>query len=154
MNLIPRRQVNRNLFTDLLDIQKEISDLFEFPSSRWDGRDEGLLSSAWTPAIDIYDSKDNLVVKADLPGIKKEDIEVSVQDGTLVIKGEKKEESEKKDKGWVRTERYYGSFYRAIALPATVDEAKVKANYKEGVLELAFPKKEEAKPKKIQIDVN
>jgi HSP20 family protein len=102
----------------------------------------------------VHDSKDNLVVRADLPGLKKEDIEVSIQDGILVIRGEKKEEAERKGNGAVRTERFYGSFHRAVSLPAAVDDAKVKASYKNGVLELTLPKKEEAKPKQIKIDLN
>lgn len=156
MNLIPRRQeTNRNPFTDLLDIQKEMNNLFNsFSLSRWGDREHGLLESSWAPAIDVHDSKDHIVVKADLPGLKKEDIDVSVQEGTLVIRGEKKEEAERKEKGLIRTERFYGSFYRAVSLPTAVDDTKVKAAYKNGVLELTLPKKEEAKPKQIKIDVN
>ena len=89
----------------------------------------------------------HLIATLDLPGMKKEDIEVSIQDGTLIIRGEKKEETERKEKGAVRTERFYGSFHRAVNLPTAVDDTKVKANYKSGVLELTLPKKEEAKPK-------
>jgi HSP20 family protein len=154
MNLIPRKQlIHRNPFADLLDIQREMNSLFDFSLSRWGDREESALENAWAPAIDVLDSKDSLVVKADLPGLKKEDIDISVQNGTLVIKGEKKEESERKEKNGVRTERYYGSFYRAVALPSTVDETKAKASFKNGVLELVLPKKEEAKPKQIKIDV-
>jgi HSP20 family protein len=155
MNLmLQKKPTNRNPFADLLDIQREMNSLFDVSLHRWGSRDEGLLESAWAPAIDIHDSKDNLVVKAELPGLKKEDIDVSVQNGTLVIKGEKKEETEKREKGVIRTERFYGSFHRAISLPTAVDESKVKAAYKNGVLELTLPKKEEAKPKQIKVNVD
>jgi HSP20 family protein len=154
MNLIPRKnkQNQTDIFGDLLDIQKEMNDLFDFSLSRWNRSQAGLLDGNWNPAVDIYDSKDNLLVKADLPGLKKEEIDISVHEGTLFIKGEKKQESEKKEKGFVRTERYYGSFSRAIPLPTSVDDSKVKANYKNGVLELVIPKKEEAKPKQIKVE--
>jgi HSP20 family protein len=93
------------------------------------------------------------MVKADIPGLDKEDIDISVHGDTLTIKGEKKEEKESKDKGLVKTERFYGSFNRSLTLPSEVDAAKVKASYNNGVLELTLPKKEESKPKQIKIDV-
>lgn len=156
MNLVPRkRETNLVPFKGFFDLQREMNDLFDnFSLGRWLDRDDSLFEGAWTPAIDVHDSKDNIVVRADLPGMKKEDIEVSIQDGTLIIRGEKKEETERKEKGAVRTERFYGSFHRAVSLPTAVDDTKVKANYKNGVLELTLPKKEEAKPKQIKIDVN
>ncbi len=112
-----------------------------------------IFSGQWMPAIDVYDSKDNFVVKADLPGLNKEEIEVSIEDDTLILKGEKKQESETKEQNFYRSERLYGSFFRAIALPATVDPSKVVAEYKDGVLKLTLPKKEDARPKQIKVDV-
>lgn len=156
MNLVPRkRDTNLVPFKGLFDLQREMNDLFDnFSLGRWFDREDSLFQGAWTPAIDVHDSKDNIVVRADLPGMKKDNIEVSIQDGVLVIRGEKKEETERKEKNAVRTERFYGSFHRAVSLPTAVDDAKVKASYKNGVLELTLPKKEEAKPKQIKIDVN
>lgn len=155
MNLVPRRlQARRNPFTDLLDIQREVNDLFDFSLSRWLGRDEGLLDRSWAPSVDVLDSKDSLIVKADLPGLKKDDIEISIQDGMLVVRGEKKQETDKKEKGSIRSERFYGSFYRAVSLPSPVDESKARAAYKNGVLELTLPKREEAKPKQIKVDTD
>lgn len=154
MYLIPRKhETRRNAFSDLVDIQKEINNLFGFSLSRWGADDRDVFENAWVPAIDVYDSKEDLVVKTDLPGIKKEDIEVSINDGTLTIKGEKKEELRKKEDGVVRTERLYGAFQREILLPTAVDSNNVKAIYKDGVLELRLPKKEEAKPKQIKVDI-
>ncbi|KPK96733.1 MAG: hypothetical protein AMJ95_12520 [Omnitrophica WOR_2 bacterium SM23_72] len=109
---------------------------------------------SWIPAADIYDHKDNLVIKADLPGMTQKDIDVSVEDDVLRIKGEKKNEREERKDNFYRLERAYGYFERSFSLPANVDATKVKANYKDGVLELTLPKREEAKPKQIKVDIN
>jgi HSP20 family protein len=140
-------------FRDLETIQSEMNRLFDSSLLRFGDSNVGLLDGAWSPAVDIYDSKDNVMVKADIPGMKKDEIEVSVRNDTLIIKGEKKHEKETKEKDYVRTERFYGAFNRAIRLPAEVDPAKVNASYKNGVLEFVLPKKEESKPKQITIDV-
>ncbi len=155
MALIPwrPRETWWDPFRDLEAIQNEMNKMFNSSLVRWVDRDVGLLEGAWSPAIDIYDSKDNVMVKADIPGMKKDEIEVSVHGDTLIIKGEKKQEKEVKEKDYVRTERFYGSFNRAISLPAAVDASKVNATYKNGVLELVLPKKEESKPKQLKIDI-
>ena len=156
MNLIPWRSRGRdayNPFYEMESLQNEMNKLFDFSLGRWGDRQYGLLDSGWSPAIDIYDSKDNLMIKADIPGMDKKDIDITIQGDTLVLKGEKKTDNEVKEKGYVKTERFYGSFNRAVRLPAEVDSTKVKATYKEGVLELVLPKKEEAKPKQINVDV-
>ena len=154
MMLIPWRpkELWWDRFNDLEKIQSEINRLFDF--NRWpnSAREQGLLEGVWSPTIDVYDGKEELLVKADIPGMEKEDIEVVVEDKALVIKGEKKLE-QSDEKGRVRTERFYGTFYRSISLPSEVDASKVGANYKNGVLEITLPKKEEYKPKKIKIDI-
>lgn len=155
MNLIPyRKNRETSLFGDLLDIQKEMNKLFDFSLDRWGDRHAAAEEAFWAPAVDIHDSKENLIVKADIPGVDKENIDVTVHDGVLSIRGEKKEFNETKKDGALRTERFYGSFLRQIALPTAVDDAKIKASYKNGVLELTLPKKEEAKPKQIKVDIN
>lgn len=108
---------------------------------------------SWIPAIDVIEAKDQIRIKAEIPGLNKEDIHVSVEDRTLVITGEKKREERKEEEGVVRTERVYGSFYRSIRLPETVNAEAVQAHYKNGVLELTLNKKEEAKPKQIAVKV-
>jgi len=138
---------------DLDNIQKQMNSLFNLSLSRFPEREAGLLEGAWNPAMDIYDSKDSVLVKVDIPGMKKEDIDISVHGNTLIIKGEKRQEREVKEKNYVRTERFYGAFNRAATLPAAVDAGKVQATYKNGVLELVLPKKEDAKPKQIKVDV-
>ncbi|HNT34232.1 MAG TPA: Hsp20/alpha crystallin family protein [bacterium] len=103
------------------------------------------------PPLDLAESEDSFTVQLDLPGVKQEDIEVSILGRTLTVKGEKTKESEIKEQNYHRTERFVGSFRRAITLPSGVDAEKVKATYKAGVLELEIPKKEEAKPKQITV---
>ncbi|MBI4971305.1 MAG: Hsp20/alpha crystallin family protein [Candidatus Omnitrophica bacterium] len=104
-------------------------------------------------AVDVKDLKDKIEVKADIPGLTKNDIEVSIKDGNLVIKGEKKEEKEEKGKDYYWKERSYGSFYRAIDLPCIVDANKVAGNYRHGVLDLVLPKSKEASTKPVKINL-
>ena len=108
----------------------------------------------WVPAVDIYETdKHDLVLRAELPGISREDIEVTVENGTIVIKGEKKFDTEVKEEHYRRIERTYGTFHRSFTLPNTVDAAKVAAEFKNGVLTVTLPFKEEAKPRTINVDV-
>ena len=149
MNLAPWKQRGSlDVFQDLEDFQKEMNRLFE---SRWPAKANG--NSFWAPPVDIIDEKDHIRIRADLPGLKKEDIEVSADNGILTIKGEKKEEKETKEKDYVRSERYYGAFHRSFSLPTGVDAQKVNASYKDGVLEVALPKREDAKPKQVKVEV-
>ena len=140
-------------FSEFETLQDEMNKLFNFSLGRWGDRTFDLLDNRWGPAIDISDSEDDITVKADIPGMDKKDINVTIHGDTLVLKGEKKTDNEVKEKGFIKTERFYGSFNRAIRLPSEVDSSKVKATYKEGVLELVLPKKEESKPKQITVDV-
>jgi len=155
MAIIPWRPKDMwwDSFRDLEAIQNGMNKMFDSSLLRWLDRDSGLLEGAWSPAIDIYDSKDNVMVKADIPGMNKDEIGVSVHGDTLIIKGEKDQDKEIKEKDFVRTERFYGAFNRAIHLPSEVDADKVTASYKNGVLELMLPKKEESKPKQLKIDI-
>ncbi len=119
------------------------------------GRDEenGDDYCDWLPAVDISETEDNILIKADLPGMTKEDIKVVVHDNTLTLKGERKSTQTEDKVNYYRTERISGSFYRSFKLPSMVEASKIKANYTNGVLEIALPKVEEAKPKEISIDV-
>ena len=109
---------------------------------------------SWTPAVDVYEDKENFVVQAELPGLKREDIEVSLHDGTLTVSGERKAEKRSEETEVYRAERCVGRFQRALVLPTTVATDKVKAGYNDGVLTVTLPKTEEAKPKKIDVSVN
>ena len=109
---------------------------------------------SWVPSVDIYETdKHDLVLRAELPGISREDIEVTVENGTVVIKGEKKFDTEVKEEHYRRIERTYGTFHRSFTLPNTVDAAKVAAEYKNGVLTVTLPFKEEARPRSINVEV-
>ncbi|WP_447974715.1 Hsp20/alpha crystallin family protein [Nitrospira sp. Kam-Ns4a] len=105
------------------------------------------------PPLDVYEDKDDVVIKAELPGLKKEDIEVSLTDHTITIKGEKKRESEVKDEDYLRCERAYGAFARTVALPCEIKPEAVKASFKDGVLEVRLPKTEAAKKKAITVKI-
>ena len=112
------------------------------------------IAQSWAPAVDIYESENHdLVLKAELPGMTREDIEVSVENSTLVLKGTKKFEAEVKDEQYRRIERSYGTFHRSFTLPNTVDAGKVTAEFKNGVLTVKLPFREEAKPRAINVDV-
>lgn len=105
----------------------------------------------WAPALEVLEKEDRFVVRAELPGIQEKDIEVSVKDGTLTLKGEKKTEHEVKEEDYRWTERSYGSFYRTVTLPSNVEAEKIAATYEDGVLEIDLPKVAEVKPKKITV---
>ena len=107
----------------------------------------------WTPSVEVYEKGDNFVVRAELPGMKKEELDISVLGDTLTIKGERKTESEVKEEDYYRCELCYGKFSRSVALPTAVEAGKVEANYENGILEITLPKAKEAKPKKIDVKV-
>lgn len=149
-----KRSRTPDLFEGLSQIHRELDRMFDF-TERWPTpfRTFGLLEGTWTPTVDVYEDKDNVHIKAELPGLKKEDIEISVQGDTLILKGERKSESEEKKENYYRVERVYGQFHRAISLPAPVKSEEVKATYKDGILDIVLPKKEEAKAKQIQVNI-
>jgi len=136
---------------ELDEFQNRLSSLFERPSMRR-GRDGGDLSS-WSPAVDIIEDEKEFLVKAELPEVKKEDVHVTVENGVLTIQGERKFEKEEKNKRYHRTERSYGSFTRSFGLPEGADASKVKAEFKDGLLQIHMPKSENARPKQIQVKV-
>ncbi len=107
----------------------------------------------WAPALDVTETKDNLVVKAELPGVDPKDVEITLSGNVLSIKGEKKQEKEEKDEDYHLVERRYGSFVRTIRLPVEVAEDKIEASYKNGILKIVLPKSEKAKKKEIKIKV-
>jgi HSP20 family protein len=105
----------------------------------------------WAPAVDIFEKDEDLVIRAEIPGVSTDDIDINVENNTLTIRGERKREEEFKQEQAYRAERTYGSFLRTFSLPRSVDSSRISASYRDGVLELTLPKAEEAKPKKIQI---
>jgi HSP20 family protein len=110
--------------------------------------------SGWSPALDVYEDKDNVYVKVELPGMKKENIDLSLHDGMLSISGERKAESRHEEAEVCRSERFHGRFQRTVSLPTAVMSDKVKAAYKDGILTVTLPKTEEAKPRQIDVNVD
>jgi HSP20 family protein len=139
-------------FGRLTDLRDEIDRLFESPLAAL-SRQSNLLSG-WTPALDVYEDKDNLFVKVELPGMKREEIEVSLHDGSLSISGERKSEQKYEEAEVYRAERFFGRFQRTVTLATPVAADKVKAQYKDGILTITLPKTEEAKPKHIDVNVS
>ena len=129
-------------FGRLANLQDELNHLFESPMR------------VWAPVLDVREDADNFVISAELPGLKRNDISVSLQDGALVISGERTVEKVEEGVEIHRQERFYGKFQRALTLPTPVAADKIKAQYKDGVLTVTLPKAEEAKPKQIDISVN
>ena len=136
----------------LSTLREEINGLFDSPFGELTRHME--LFNGWTPALDVYEDKDNLIVKAELPGMKREEIDISFHDGTLTISGERKYEQKNQDAETYRAERFFGKFHRTLALPKPVQSDKATATYKDGILTVTLPKTEEAKPKQIQVKVN
>lgn len=134
------------------NLRDEINSLFEAPT-RADTVGQSQLFTGWTPALDLYQTNDDVVAVVELPGMRKEDIELSLQDGILTISGERKDETSEDDKT-ARTERFVGKFRRSISLPTRVNTNQVNATYKDGILTITLPKAEEVKPKQIQVNVS
>jgi HSP20 family protein len=138
-------------FRDLMSIQNELNRLFGRTYAG--GSDEGgsLMSGAWVPPLDIYETEDRYVVHVELPGIEPEAVELSVEDSALTIKGERSFSSDVKEENLQRVERRYGQFVRTLSLPATADAERIGASFDKGVLTVEVPKVEQAKPRKIEI---
>ena len=153
MVLVPWRSAREwDPFSEMVDMRDRIGRLFyeyfgQFPAIR-----EETLGRTWAPAVDIYEDKNNIIVKAELPGMKKEDLSIDVKNNVLTLSGERKHEEKTRKENFHRIERSYGKFSRSFTLPDSVKVDKVKANYKDGVLEITLPKAEEAKAKAILIN--
>ncbi len=132
------------------NLRDDLNSFFELPFWSSFGRG-GQLFTGWSPALDLYQNNDNVVAVIELPGMRKEEIEISLHDGMLTISGERKRESSSNGDNAERTERYIGAFRRSIALPTQVDANKVSATYRDGILTVTLPKAEEVKPKQIQV---
>lgn len=140
-------------FRELASVQDRVNRLFDDAMRSPYRQDEGLSTSAWAPAVDIYENDKEIVIKAELPEMQEKDIEIRVEDNLLTLAGERKMEKEVKEESYHRIERFYGSFQRSFNLPHTVDRDKIKAGYKDGVLKVTLPKKDEVKPKQIKVEL-
>jgi HSP20 family protein len=147
MNSITRWDPFRNLST----LQDQVNRLFD---SSFKGNGETPSLTAWAPAVDIYETENELVIKADLPDIDEKDIDVRVENNMLTIGGERKLEESVKEDNYLRVERAYGSFSRSFSLPSTVNTEAIQASYKNGVLKVELPKRAESKPKQVKVNVS
>lgn len=140
-------------FKDLLSLQDRVNRFFdEFFPRRGGLEEEGLVRGSWSPAVDIYETDSDVVLKAELPGMKQDDIRLEIRENVLTLKGERKQESELQTDNYHRLERSYGAFQRTFTLPGAIQQDKVTAKFKDGVLEVVIPKAEAAKPKSIKIE--
>lgn len=140
-----------NPFRDMEDFSRNWSLLPDVFSRFFD---EPVAVRPWSPSVDIEEKDNEIVLKADIPGVNQKDLEVRLENGTLTLKGERKFEKEDKQKGYHRIERGYGSFVRSFALPTAVDADKVQAHYHDGVLTVTLPKTEASKARKVKISTN
>ncbi len=155
MDLVPWKPLDRlwDPFSEIEQLQERMNSLFSSSLARFPEKKGQMMFKGWGPEVDVHDLKDKVMVKADIPGMEKKDFDISVYGNTLVIKGEKKHAQEIKEKDCVRSERFYGSFNRTVTLPAEVDDRRVKATYKDGVLELVLPKKKGSRYRNIKVEV-
>ena len=141
-------------FREMSALQERMNQLFSDVRGKRNVREEELIRSTWIPAVDIFETPEAIVLKAELPGITAQDISVEVQDNILTLKGEKKFEKETKEENYHRMERSYGSFQRAFTLPGTVQQEKATARFRDGILEIALPKVEGARPRRIKVEIS
>ncbi len=142
-------------FRDLVSLQERMNRLFDdsFRGVARTGEEDWALGGSWAPAVDIFELEGNIVLKAELPGVEAKDVDIRVENNVLTLRGERKFDNEVKRESYHRVERSYGTFSRSFTLPTVVDTGNIKAEFKEGVLRVTLPKREEAKPKQIAISV-
>jgi HSP20 family protein len=139
-------------FRDVLALQNRMNSLFQ-DYSRNQGENEAVSAAGFVPPVDVYEDEHKVVLKLEVPGIRQEDLGISVENNTLTIQGQRKFEKEEKEENFHRIERRYGSFYRAFTLPTTVNQEEIKANYDAGILKVELAKRAEAKPKQIKVSI-
>jgi HSP20 family protein len=143
--------VKYNPFRDLRGMQDQMNRLLDMAWNRESG--EELREGLWQPMVDIYEDETSVIIKAEVPGIDQNDIEVRIEDNTLTLRGERKHDQTIQKENYHRVERYYGSFQRSFSLPHTIDQGNVRATCDKGVLTVTLPKREETKPKQIKVEV-
>jgi HSP20 family protein len=140
-------------FKDLLSLQDRMNRLFDESVRNVKPGDEALSSAIWSPAVDIYETDDEVVVKAELPEVDQKDIDIQIENNTITLRGERKFNKETKKENFHRIERAYGAFSRSFTLPGTIDQERIRADYKDGILKISMPKREETKPKQIKVAI-
>lgn len=145
-----RNLVTFDPFRDMFDLQRSINQLFD---NRQPSSGENTALNAWAPAVDIYEDENAFLIKLELPEVSREDVKVNLDNDTLSITGQRRFENEDKRDGYHRVERRYGQFYRSFTLPPNVNAQSINAQFKDGMLRLTLPKKEEARPKQIEVNI-
>jgi HSP20 family protein len=140
-------------FKDLITLQDRMNRLFDESVRNVRPGDEALSSAIWSPAVDIYETEDEVVVKAELPEVNQKDIDIQIENNTLILRGERKFNKETKKENFHRIERAYGAFSRSFTLPSSINQEKISADYKDGILKISMPKREETKPKQIKVAI-
>ncbi len=140
-----------NPYRDMMTVRDEMNRVFNEFFGRGGQDEETWYAGAWSPPVDIYETDEALIMKAELPGFSKEDISIELKENTLIMRGERRRQDEVKEGNYHRMERVYGAFQRSFLLPTTVEQDKVKASYKDGILELHLPKVPAAQPKRIAV---
>jgi HSP20 family protein len=143
-----------NPFNELEDISNRLNQIFGRPVVSATADQQMLKGADWTPSVDVSETDKAYLIKAEIPEVKKEDVKVTIDDGMITIQGERKMEKEEKGKKFHRIERSYGSFVRSFRLPDGVDESKVKAEFKDGMINVTLPKSEKAKKKAVEVAVS
>ncbi len=138
---------------DMVALQERMNRLFEDSLVRSRAGEEDMALGAWAPAVDIYEDAEKIVLRADIPGVLPDQVSVKIEDSTLTISGDRRFERDVKKENYHRVERQYGAFNRSFSLPGTVDTENVRAEHRDGVLELTLPKREESRPKQIKVQV-
>lgn len=139
---------------DFQVLQNQLNSLFEPFASRFGLGDEDWSRATWVPPVDLEETSDKLILRAELPGMKADEIDIRFENGVLTLRGERRFENSNNNRNFHRVERAYGSFARSFTLPSSIDTERVTANYQNGILELEMPKREEAKPKRIEVKSN
>ena len=143
--------VRLNPWREMTSMHNPLNHMFESPIFRSHRSDEDVSFGVWNPAVDLYEKDDSFVITAELAGVDKDNISIDLKDGVLTLSGERSDDGEVKEDSYYRRERIYGKFHRAFSLPADVNSDKIKAEFKDGVLQIEVPKPEERKPKQITI---
>ena len=139
--------------SDMFQMHREIDKMFDRFLGGSLAEDGSVFTSSWTPAVDITEHENEYIVKMELPGVSKDDVKITLEDNVLTVKGEKKQEKESKSSNYHRVERTYGAFQRTFTVPSDVKANGIDASYKDGILSIALPKSEDAKPKQIDVKV-
>ena len=137
-------------FRDIVTLREKMNRLFEDAVTAR-GEEKDMISSTWTPSVDIFETENELILTAEVPGVEEDNIEIKIEDNTLCLNGERKFEKETKEENYHRIERSYGSFYRSFTIPRNVDQENIRAEHDNGVLRISMPKKPESKSKTVKV---